>query len=154
MTNEVKLKYAAKGIEVDLTNLGVTVNHVYNNPLILVPTPVTASPAGWTSASPALGLNMKCINIGFVANRIILKFTLTDGIGSMNFGGSGATNYEKIVYISNNSSIINPKTLTINGHDENAHVESFNISFAGGSKDLSLGATVSLILTDSIQMVD
>lgn len=150
MTNEVKISYPESGITVDFTNLNVKVTHLNNNPLILIPTPLAATPVG---GSPALGANIKGINIGFVTNRYLLNFILTDGLGTLDFGGSGTTNYEKIVYITNNSSTINPKTLTINGRDFNAHIESFNISFAAGDKDLALNCSLNCILVDDIKMV-
>lgn len=153
MTSEVKLSLKSTGgstlVSVDLTNLGVSVSHIYNNPLIVIPTPVGPSPSG---ATPQIGANIKGINIGFVTNRYSLRFTLLDGLGTLNFGGSGTTNYEKIVYMTNSRLALNPKTLTLNGIDMKGHIESFNITFAAGDKDMALNCSLNFIATDNIEM--
>lgn len=135
--------------QVDFTGLGVIVRHMYNNPVIVIPTPVY-NEAG---ASPVLGVNVKAINIGFVMNRFQLSFTLTDGCGTMNASGYGTTNYERILAMCNNQIYINPKILWINGTEMPGHIEQFSIAFAGGQKDLALNCTLTFLCTDNIKMV-
>lgn len=134
MTTQIVLAYPDKGVYVDLTNTNVSVEHLYNNPLIIIPTPIMATPVGGTAvyATSIIGLNTKPINIGFVANRYNLTFTLTDGIGSLNFGGSGTTAYEKIVYISNSADTKNAKCLYINDQMLYVMIESFRFRMVAG----------------------
>lgn len=151
MTNQITLGY--KGVVADLTNLGVSISHMYNNPVIQIPTPLAATPGSTTVGSTTIGWNVVALNIGFVTNRYTLKFTITDGLGTLNFGGSGTTIYEKLVYMTNNQSTTNPKTLMINDYPIFVHVESFNVTFAGGSKDLALNCSLNLLAVKDIKMV-
>ena len=152
MTNQITLSYGT--VSADLTDLGVSISHMYNNPIIQIPTPIGATVVGSTTVgATTIGWNVVAINIGFVTNRYALKFTITDGFGSMNFGGSGTTVYEKLVYMTNNQSTTNPKILMINDYKLYVHVESLNISFAGVSKDLALNCSLNLIAVQDIPMV-
>lgn len=141
MTSEVTIgyPYATPTVWAVLTDLGVSVSHTYSNPLILVPTPMSdivgASGVGW---------NIIAINIGFVANRYAIRFTITDGIGTLKNDGTG-TIYEKLNYMANNFNTKNAKALTINGTKIGVHIESFNVTFAAGDKDLALNCSLNLI---------
>jgi len=128
---------------VDLSNLGVSVSHLYSNPIIYIPTPITDAVSGTT-----VGWNIKSINLGFVTNRYSVRFTLTDGCGILRHDGNG-TNYEKLNYMANSFSAKCPKALTINGYKFGVHIESLNVTFAGGDKDLALNCTMNLIAVDS-----
>ena len=139
-------------VEVELTDNDIHTSHKYNNPLIAVPTPVAATPVG--GSTPALGANIKAINIGFFTNRFLLTFTLVDGLGSLDFGGSGTTKYEKMVYMTNSQRTLNPKVLRINGREFHGMVEGFTFNFAAGDGDLALNCSLSFIATDNIIMVD
>ena len=147
MTNSVTLSDGI-GTTIDFTNLGVSVSHLYNNPVIILPTPVTATPVGST---PVIGGNTKSINIGFVTNRFSVRFTFTDGVGTAS-PYNKSTNYEKLLFLSNDSTAINPKLFSINGLTMFVHIESFNITFSGGDKDLALNCTLNLITCANIKM--
>ncbi len=151
MTSQVVLAYPTKGISIDLSSNGITIEHSYTNPLIVIPTPVMATPVGATFAfaTAIIGFNTKPINIGFVANRFALTFTLTDGVGSLNFGGSGTTKYEKIVYLTNSADTKNSKFLYINDSPIAIQVESFRFRMVAGDKDLMLNCTLNCIAVDS-----
>ena len=154
MTSEVKLSYPDKGIEVDLTSNDVRLTHMYNNPVVIIPTPITAPPTGATPyPSQIIGFNTNAINIGFVANRYMLSFTLYDGLGTFDFSGTGTTKYEKIVYMTNSADTVNAKVLTINGAVLYVHIESFEFSVKAGDKDLMQNCTVNCIAVKDIKMV-
>ena len=142
MTSAVVLSYS--GTSVDFSSLNVGVTHRYNNPIFFLPTPA--------ASGGILGSNMIAINIGFFNNSFDISFTLTDGPGTFNFS-SPTTNYEKIMYLSTDSSVgKQPKTLTLNGTAFKEHIENVNISFRPGHKDLSVNGSFSFRLTKDLPM--
>ena len=140
MTVIVSATPASFGPSVDFSLLGVSVTHRFNNPMIWVPTPIENSTA-------IIGDNAIGVNIGFLADVYTLSFTLTDGFG-INYS-TGTKNYEKIVMMSRE---IAPKVLIIDGYSMHVHLESFNVTFVGGGKDLALNCTLNLHACKNIIM--
>ena len=144
MTSAVTIgyPYTSPTITADLSNLGVSVTHLYTNPVIVIPTPITN-----TVGASAIGWNIKGLNIGFLINRFSIKFTILDGMGTMNFD-QPSTIYEKIQYMANRAGTKGAKALTINGYKMAVQIESFNITFAAGQKDMAIGCTLNVIAID------
>jgi len=140
MTVIVSATPVSFGPSVDFSLLGVSVTHRFNNPVIWVPTPIMDS-------TEIIGKNVKGVNIGFLADVYTISFTLTDGYGTDY--STGTKNYEKIVRMARKK---NPKVLIIDGYTIYVHLESFNVSFAGGDKDLALNCNMNLHACDNILM--
>jgi hypothetical protein len=136
MTQQVKL--ALGTVEVDFSNLGVAVTHRLSNPIIVFDTPRTD-----LNTSNSVG-----INIGFVTEAFDLRFTLTDGLGTMDWAVP-STNYEKIFHMAYQR---NPKVLTINDKTMTVHIETVNLPYEAGKKDLSIDGILSLRVVMNIEM--
>jgi len=136
MTNEVTL--SLDGVSVDLTQCGVKVTHRISNPIITIDTP----------RDDLLVSNTIGINIGFVSENVDLNFTLTDGIGTLNWAVP-TTNYEKLFYFCYK---LNPKVLTINGRVIYGHIENLTLPFESGKSNLSIGGSLSFRVTQNIEM--
>jgi hypothetical protein len=135
MTAEVILSLGS--VSVDLTSCGVSVTHRFNNPIIVIDTPRTN----------LLVSNSVGINIRFVSEAFDMKFTLTDGLGTLNWA-TPITNYEKLFYFGYKA---NPKMLRINGRIIYGHIESLSLPWEGGKKDISNGF-LSFRVTKNIEM--
>jgi hypothetical protein len=125
-------------VSVDFTSLGVSVTHRISNPIIAIDIPRT----------DLLVSNTIGINIGFVSEVFDIRFTLTDGLGTLNWA-TPSTNYEKLFYFSYKK---NPKTLVINGRTIYGHIENLTLPWEGGKKDLSIGGILSFRVTQNIEM--
>lgn len=109
----------------------VNVTDRFSNPIIIIPTPITAS--------QKIGENTITVNIGFVRQSYDLTFQLHDGPGSFDFSTPGSTSYEKIKYLA--GKFVDLKTLTLNGTEFSGHIENVNIPWKSGMKDLTTNGT-------------
>jgi hypothetical protein len=96
-----------------------------------------------------IGENTIGINIGFVSNVFDLAFMLRDGPGTFNFS-TPSTNYEKLMYMA--AYVKNVKTLTLNGTAFTGHIESINVPWKAGLKDLSTSCSIRFKLTKDVTM--
>lgn len=138
MTTQVKIELGT--ISVDLTNLGVQVTHRFSNPIIVFDTPRVD-----LNTSNSVG-----INIGFITEAFDLRFTLTDGLGSMDYA-SPTTNYEKLFSMAYK---VNPKTFKINDKTMTVHIENINLPWVAGQKDLSIDGSMSVRVVKNLLMQD
>jgi hypothetical protein len=138
MTKQVTLQL--DGVTVDLSSLGVQVTHRLSNPIIVLDTPRMD-----LNTSNSVG-----INIGFITEAMDLRFTLTDGLGSLDYAAP-TTNYEKLFNMAYKR---NPKILTIDGKTMPVHIENISLPWAAGQKDLSIDGTLSLRIVMNINMED
>ena len=136
MTNEVTL--SLDGVSVDLTKCGVKVTHRISNPIIVIDIP----------RADLLLSNSIGINIGFVSEAFDLNFTLTDGLGTLDWANP-TTNYEKLFYFCYK---LNAKKLLINGRTIYGHIENLTLPFESGKHDLSIGGSLSFRVTQNIEM--
>lgn len=130
---------------VDLTNKDLEIAYRHSNPIITIDTP--------GNSTDAVGNNTIAINIGFVSNSYDLTFTLTDGPGAYSINPNG-TNYEKLLYLASQT---NPKTVTLVGTSTispipHGQIESLNVSWKSGMKDIAVGCTMSIKLCANITM--
>jgi hypothetical protein len=132
------------GTTVDLNsstcnNLKIGVRFV--NPIFSLSTPL--------AVGSAIGANVFPINLGMVGNSFDLSFMLHDGPGTFNFA-SGTTNFEKLEYLANY--VKNAKILTLNGTAFYGQIESINIPWEAGKKDLSILGSLTFHCTANIAM--
>lgn len=123
---------------VDFTPLGVKVTHRISNPIIVIDTP----------RDDLLVSNSVGINIGFVTESIDLSFTLTDGLGALDWANP-TTNYEKLFFMAYK---INPKQLVVDGRGIYGHIESLILPWEAGKANLSVNGSLSLRVTKNITM--
>jgi hypothetical protein len=126
----------------------VTVTTRGSNPIIKLPTPITTTDTA--------GENVIIINIGFINISYDLSFQLTDGPGSFNFEtmSGSSTNFEKIMYLFGGpgSESKDPKILTLNGSDKHGQIESVNIPWKAGMKNLTTNGMLSFNVCKDITM--
>ena len=123
------------------TCAGLTLNHRFTNPELTLSTPI--------DISQVLGDNVIAVNLGMVDNSFDMTFQLMDGFGTFNFQ-TPTTNYEKLVYLANYNK--NVKTLTLGSSSFNCQIESINIPFVAGQKDLVINGTMTVRLTANVAM--
>jgi hypothetical protein len=120
---------------------GLTLNHRFSNPETTLSTPI--------DISQILGDNVIAINLGMVDNSFDMTFKLFDGYGTFNFQ-TPTTNYEKLVYLANYNK--NVKILTLGSSTFNCQIESINIPFVAGQKDLVINGTMTVRLAANVAM--
>jgi hypothetical protein len=133
MTSGVTLSIS--GVSVDFNSATVRnmrVTDRFSNPFLNFPTPI--------QVSQKIGENTVLVNIGFMRQSFDLSFVLLDGPGTFDFSSPGSTNYEKIKYMAGKKT--DPKTLTLNGTTFTGQIESVNIPWEPGKKDLSTNGTI------------
>ena len=123
---------------VNFTSLGVKVTHRISNPIIVIDTP----------RDNLLESNSVGINIGFVTEAFDLSFTLTDGLGALDWANP-TTNYEKLFFMAYK---INPKQLVIDGRGIYGHIENLTLPWEAGKADLSVNGSLSFRVTKNIEM--
>lgn len=136
MTTQIKISLGS--ISVDLTSCGVSISHRLSNPVIVIDT-------------PRLDLNISNsvgINIGFVTEAFDLGFTLTDGLGTLDWA-TPVTNYEKLFHMAYK---VNPKTLMINDRAITGHIENISLPWEAGKKDMSIDGTLTFRVCMNIEM--
>lgn len=132
---------------VTLTNMGVSIVHRFNNPIVFIPTPALSGQIA--------GANQIGFNLGFYDNSFDLTFTLMDDLspGTFTFSASG-TNYEKLVYMAADPVVGKQyKTITINsGQAYPCQIEAFRFPWLQGRANLSQDAMISLRLCAPLKM--
>lgn len=139
MTYTVSISYGSYAV--DLTNNNVEISHRFTNPFVPFSLP--------QSVGQTLGQNTKVINIGLIVDQFDFTFTLKDGPGTYNFG-TPLTKYETLIYLA--AFIPSPKVLTLGSNTFYCQIESINVSWAPGKKNVAENCMVTVQLCDNISM--
>lgn len=136
MTTQITISLGS--VTATLSNCGVNVTHRLSNPIIVIDTPRID-----LNISNSVG-----INIGFVTEAFDLRFTLTDGLGTLDWA-TPVTNYEKLFYMAYKT---NPKILMINDRAVTGHIENLSLPWEAGKKDMSIDGSLSFRVCMNIEM--
>lgn len=144
MTTGCTISYSTTSVDLNSIGgaIGTSISFRFSNPVIYVDT------VDDTSIVAQLGYNTQAINIGLLRSSFTFNFTLRDGPGTYNFNTPGSTNFEKLTYIARQH---NPKTLTINGSVYMCHIDSLDVSWDAGKKDIGR-ASMTVTLTSNLGM--
>jgi len=143
MTAGAVLAYSTISVDfASATCNNLKVTDRFSNPIFALSTPL--------GTTQTIGENTIPVNLGMVNNSFDLSFMLHDGPGTFDFKTPGSTNYEKIKYLANY--VKNAKTLTLYGTVFYGQIESVNVPWEAGKKDLVIMAHLTFHCTANIAM--